>query len=142
MEVETDQDITDLTKFTPKGIPMELILEYDSKGLTSTEIAKILDCDSSNIRQRLIAHKPDIDCLPSYKGHRADIIALKGREIINNITSAKLEKASAYQLTGMYSLMNQAERLERDLSTQNIATIHSDIEAIRKETKELPDDTA
>jgi len=116
-----------------KGIPIETILEYRAQGLKTREIALLVGCNHSNIVQRLNRHSENIDALPAYKKHRADVIALKGREILSAITPDKLKDSSAYQLTGMYGILYDKERLERDLSTANVNTVIGDIEALRKD---------
>ena len=129
---ETSQDIS---KYAPKYIPIESIIEYYRKGLSKTDIAKVLGCHHSNISNRLKPYLDEIETLDVYKAHRADVIALKGKEILKNITPDKIEKASAYQLTGMYSILYDKERLERGESTANIANIHGDIAAIKAQER-------
>ena len=53
--------------------------------------------------------------------NRSFIFSWLQHQIIQYITPAKLQKASAYQLTGMIALLYDKERLEMGLSTQNIA---------------------
>ena len=115
----------------PKGIPIETILEYRKKKLSCAEIGVLLGCDKSNISRRLQPYQDDIDNLDLYKTHRADIIALTGRQILKHLTPDRLEKASAYQLAGMYGILYDKERLERGQSTANIHSIHDDIAAIK-----------
>lgn len=115
------ETLPDVPSSAPKGIPIESIIEYRRKGLTTREIAAILNCSHNNIVQRLQDVSDELDTLPDYKKHRADILAIRGRRVLNNITDAKLEKASAYQLTGMFGIINQHERLERGESTSNVA---------------------
>ena len=130
------------SKLGPKGIPIESIIEYRRKGLTTREIAAILNCSHTNIVERLQTVSDEIDTLPDYKKHRADILAIRGRRVLNNITNEKLEKATAYQLTGMFGIINQHERLERGESTSNvgfadytkkISDIDKEIEALEAE---------
>jgi len=58
--------------------------------------------------------------LSLFKKKRADIFAALQQRCIRQITDEKLEKATAYQLVGMTSLLHDRERLERDQSTHNV----------------------
>jgi len=112
--------ITDTASPAPKNIPIESIIEYRRKGLTTREIATLLNCSHPNIVQRLQTLTDDVDSLDSYKIHRADILALNGRKLLSKITDEKLQKASAYQLAGMYGILYDKERLERGQTTANV----------------------
>ena len=132
--MENCPDLTNLpkkSKFAPKYIPTESILEFRSKGLTHAQIAQLLGCDRSAITQRLLKIDADLQILENYKKHRADIITLKGRQVLKNITPSKLQKASAYQLAGIFGLLYDKERTERNLSNQNISVQHQNIAYLR-----------
>jgi len=112
--------ITDPQNSATKSIPIESIIEYRKKGLTTREIATLLNCSHPNIVQRLQTVTADVDSLDSYKIHRADILALNGRRLLSHVTDEKLQKASAYQLAGMYGILYDKERLERGQTTANV----------------------
>ncbi len=139
--LDTPDTLPSLSKYAPKGIPIEKIIEYRRKGLSTRAIATLLGCNHSNIVERLQAISNDIDTLPEYMIHKADILTLTGKRIINHLTDDKLQKASAYQLTGMFGIINQHDRLERDLSTANTMTVIADIEALRKEREAEANET-
>ena len=105
-----------------KNIPISVIIDLlETKGLNQAQAAKVVGCHKSNISKRL----KDLDYTPGYlksfKDNRADILAALQAQIVKHVTPAKLEKATAYQLTGMMSLLHNQERLERGQSTENIA---------------------
>ena len=116
--------VTSSTQVTTqqKNIPISLIIDLlETKGLNQAQAAKVVGCHKSNISKRL----KDLDYTPGYlksfKDNRADILAVLQAQIVKHITPEKLQKASAYQLTGMMSLLHNQERLERGQSTENIA---------------------
>ena len=116
------QETSDTSKYKPKNIPIDLILYYiETKGLNQTETAQLLGCDSSNISRRL----QEIDYIPghlkSFKEGRADILAFHQSEILKQLTTEKLKKAQARDLTTMFGIFYDKERLERGESTENIA---------------------
>jgi hypothetical protein len=78
----------------------------------------------------------DKHALDDFKANRPDILAEKGRQCIKAISRDKLEKASAYQLTGMASLFQQMERLERGESTANIHSLTAILDRLDK--RDLP----
>ena len=121
----------DMSKYVPKDIPIESIIEYKRKGMTTREIGKLVGCTHSNIVKRLQSVSDDLDTLDSYKFHRADILAFNGRKLLNHITDDKLKKAPVGSLVLAACQLYDKERLERGQSTHNIANIHADIEALR-----------
>ena len=132
--MENSPNITDIdvnAKYRPKNIPIETILEYRNKGLSPPQIAKLLNCNKSNIFRRLQKIDQELNHFQNYKKHRADIIGLKSRQILKHMDDAKLEKASAYQLAGMFGILYDKERLERDKSTQNVGMVLQNIAYLR-----------
>jgi len=129
------------TKPPRKTIPIELILEYKAKNLTTREIAALVGCDHSNIVRRLQRVSDKIATLPQYKRNLSDVLLVKQREVLNHVTEAKLKDCSGYQLVGMQKLLYDQWRLETDQSTSNVATIHQDIAAL-KELKRIREEGA
>jgi hypothetical protein len=127
------------SKYSPKGIPLSLILEYANKQLSSTEIATLVGCDHTNVIRRLNRAQPHVKGLQSFKDKRADIMALVQSKAIDNITDDKLKKASARDLTLITGILYDKERLERGQSTDNInvLSLSADIGEITKQKDEL-----
>ena len=124
-------------KSTNKNIPIARILDLRKKGLSYSQIGKIIGCSKTNISARLSNHAKNIAGLQPFKKHRADIFALKGMEIVNCLTPAKIKKASAYQLAGMQSIFYNQERLERDKSTNNLSILIGNVGALRHKQQAL-----
>ena len=138
---QTAETLPNVPNSAPKGIPLESIIEYKRKGLTTREIAELLGCSHSNIVQRLQDVSEDITTLDQYKTHRADILAFTGRRMVNvflGLTDA--EQKEVVKRRGMvdYGILYDKERLERGQSTHNLANIHADIEAIRGQATKKP----
>ena len=53
--IPPDHELPTPASTTPKMIPIENLIELHSKGLSSSQIAKIAGCNSSNVRNRLYA---------------------------------------------------------------------------------------
>ena len=114
-------------------IPLETLIEYRSKGLSYKQIGKLVGRSKQTIHQRLQPVIAELNALPDYKRHKADILALTGNRILSSLTPAKLKDSSAYQLTGMFGIINQHERLEREQSTANISIRMATIAALQRE---------
>ena len=123
--------LPDNSKYIPKKIPVETILELRNKGLSMSQVATLLGCTKPNIVNRLKSINHKLNTLKDYKSNIGDILALKHRSVINHLTNDKLKDASAYQLVGMSGILFDKWRIAEDKSTQNIGIIHSDIAAIK-----------
>ena len=130
-------EVTEVTEPYHKGISIEHIIEYKKKGLSHAAIAKLLDCDKSNITNRLKKYEEEIDTLDLHKEHGADILTMTGRNILKHLTQAKLEKATAYQLVGMYGIIHQQEQLKRGNTGQS-NSINIVIQAIKSACSDAP----
>jgi len=62
---------------TPKGIPLQRLIDLRAKGLSYYDIGKIVGCTKSNVHKRLKPLADEIENLPSFKKHRADYFAIK-----------------------------------------------------------------
>ena len=116
---DTSSDATKSHSTHAKGIAMEDILDLRSKGLSTPQIAKLLDCSHVNIVNRL----KTVDSLPAYKRHRSDFLAAQQSKLLNSITDADVKKASMLQRVTAFGILYDKERLERDKSTANISVI-------------------
>jgi len=124
--MQSDQDITEnqvdtltpLPEETPKNIPIELIIEYATKGLSTRQIAKLLNCCHQNIAQRLQPYRDTIYSLPHYKKHRADILTTLQSQILNSIDEKDIKDASVLQRLTGFGILYDKERTERGLDKQ------------------------
>ena len=67
----------------------------------------------------------------SFKEHRADIFAGMQAKILEHVDDDRLKKAPAGSLVLAACQLYDKERLERDLSTSNLASVHADIAALK-----------
>jgi len=104
-----------------KDISIEAIIGLYLKGKSQAEISRQLGCSRANISERLGKYEEDVKALPDFKRNKADMLAMYQRRILNTLTPEDIEKQSAYQRVGMFSILFDKERLERDLSTDNVS---------------------
>ncbi len=111
-----------------KGISTARILELRKKGLTYAEIGAIVGCTKETVFYHIGKLRDSIDNLKAFKENRADLLSIQQDRLINSLTDADIQKSSAYQKVGMFSLLYDKERLERDKSTSNIANVYSTLD--------------
>lgn len=98
--------------------------------LSYSEIAAIQGVTPQAIHGRIKNLLPPPE-LKTFMDHRGDILAGLQAKLLSNLDDARLGKASAYQLVGSAMLLHEHERLERNLSTANVAGITADIAALK-----------
>lgn len=109
-----------------------LIEKQIEQGIPKIHIAASLGLSQAAFQNRIsrrvtlsniVPIKENKQALDKFKKDRADILADKQRQILDAVTDEKIEKATAYQLTGMFSLLYDKERLERGMSTDNVTLV-------------------
>ena len=137
--IPPDNELPTPAPTTPKMISVESLLELHSKGLSHTQISKILGCNPSNVTHRL--QTAGVTSLRDYKKNRADFFAATQSRMLNNITEEDMKKASLSQKVVAAGILYDKERLERDLSTQNIKPLVFFGEPPKKALEDAPGDT-
>jgi len=118
-------------------------LELRLRGYSYQDIANRFKCQKSTVCQALqkflkLLDNPDL--VNAYKQHEADILAAaKSRIVTRIIEPSVLKKASVNNLAYAFTQLNQAERLSRGQSTQNI-DIHSQIEKLSGKLSKIEDE--
>ena len=99
----------------------DIIYCIDVLKLSQKQTADRLQCHESNISQRLKAYGYKPGDLITFKQQEAERYAIRRLRIAKHLTDDKMEKMSAYQLTGMDAMTLTNERLIRGQSTENVA---------------------
>lgn len=122
------EEIKEINDTAPKNIPIESILELRNKGLSLSQVGKVLGCSSVNVSNRLKQYQPTFERLEHFKKNTSDIFTLKLSEVINALTLDEIKKASP-QVKGMLiGILYDKLRLEKGLSTQNISVFSRIVE--------------
>ena len=66
-----------------------------------------------------------------YVDHRADILSNTQLRLLANLDDAKMQQMTGKDLVVSAAVLYDKERLERGMSTANLASLTSDIAAIR-----------
>ncbi len=99
--------------------------------LSYAEIAAIQEVSPQAIHQKIKNLLPPAE-LDTYKNHRADILAGIQARLLRAVDDDRLDKTPVGSLVLAACQLYDKERLERGMSTSNMAMIHADIEAIRQ----------
>lgn len=106
----------------PNGpVPITRLISLRLKKLSYEQIGKIVGRAKETVWERLQPYKDAIDGLQDFKDQKADILAIQQAEIINSLTPEDIKQTPAVQRATMFGIFYDKERLERDLSTSNVA---------------------
>ena len=112
-------------------------------GLSERQIAKMLGVTKNAIHYHIVKHDiPSKNDLEAFRNGRGDLFANMQRNIANSIDLETIKSASFLQRMTAIGVAYDKERLERDLSTNNVSVMHAtdytkDIEALDAEYEEL-----
>lgn len=74
----------------PKGIPIEVLIEYRRKGLTQKEIGKLLGCSDQNVKMRLAGL--GLETLDTFNDNKVYEYDLIERKHINKLLDGESKK--------------------------------------------------
>jgi len=107
------------------------ILKYQEAGHTFVEIAKHFKISESTVVRILKEYKQAIRGIEGFKTYRGDLLADMQRRILNSISDLDIKRAPfGVKILALCHLYDK-ERLENDLSTANVATLHDDIASLK-----------
>lgn len=114
-----------VTKSPKKGSKAGIIIKAkrDNPNMTTREIAKIANCDHSNVVKTLQRYGIDRVATEDFKSRRADVFAGLQERILKALTDEAIKKTPAIQLVTAASILYDKERLERGQSTDNQSVI-------------------
>lgn len=141
----TDRDVKDTSQDIPisRRKKNKTIVSKETKdrvkklgktNLTHDEIAEMVGLDRSTISKMLKRFNVHKEELETFRGEKADAMAVVQREILNNVTVEEIKKAPLQVKMMAFGVLFDKERLERGQSSANI-----DIRAIAALEAELGD---
>jgi hypothetical protein len=98
--------------------------------LSYTEIAKLQGVTKQAIHERIKAILP-IPENQVFQDHRADILSNLQLKLLYNLDDSKIKDMSGQQIVTSAAILYDKERLERDKSTANVATLTADIAKLK-----------
>ena len=110
-------------------IPQAIDLKYNHH-LSYAQIAAIQGVTPQAIHQKI----KDLLPIPEnqvFVDHRADILSNTQLRLLANLDNDKMKQMSGKDLVVSAAVLYDKERLERGMSTANLASVHADIAALR-----------
>jgi len=105
-------------------VPISSIVAYAKKGLSQAEIGKILGVEQQTISRHLRKAGYTMQQLINYRNDKADILALQGMKMLDKIDEAQDVDINTTNdiknVATAFGILNDHERKERGLSTENI----------------------
>jgi hypothetical protein len=102
------------------------ILELSAKGMNNSQIAQVVDMSPSGVKKiadRFKSVFTELEKVEEYRNIKADILSAGQLAALKSAFSGnKLAKAGFLSTIQGFDLLNKAERLERNLSTENVNT--------------------
>jgi 6-pyruvoyl-tetrahydropterin synthase len=124
-----------LTKPTKQITPkQQLILKtkQEHPDLTTREIGAIANVDHSYVVQVLARYGISQSHVEDFKANRANVFAGIQHRLLNSITDEDIQKAPMGSRILAVAQLFDKERLERDLSSINLASVSSDLLAMQR----------
>ncbi len=103
-----------------KNIPMENMLDLAGKGLSHSQIAKILGCSRSNVTARLRKYRSHLQGLKYYRQNRGDVFAIMEKRFLGSITDQDIKEMPTHQRVTVAEKLYNMGRLETGKSTTNL----------------------
>lgn len=117
----------------PVDVSQAIDLKYNHH-ISYAQIAAIQGVTPQAVHQKI----KDLLPIPEtqvFQDNRADILANIQMKLLSHLDDDRLKKAPAGSLVLAACQLYDKERLERGMSTANLATIHADIAALRAADK-------
>jgi len=86
-------------------------------------------------RKKVIPEGVLAPTITEFRSHRADVFARLQQILLQHITAKKLKNASLAQIGTLFGIMYDKERLEKNLSTENIA--HNQYKTLTSADREM-----
>jgi hypothetical protein len=127
--------VAPVRKYKPrrgKNIKTEAILTLaTTTPATPPEIADTLGISNQAVHQCLKRYGIEVNHTQTYKEHRADVLAGMQAKLLSYVDDEKIQKAPMGSIVLAACQLYDKERLERDLSTSNTASVFGDIAALK-----------
>lgn len=122
-----------LPAITLQKLSITGILKKREMGLTIPEIADAFKVSTATINRALHDYRASMEAVTDFKAARGNVLADLQRRLLSSVSDLDIQKAPLGTKIVAFCHLYDKERLENDLSTANIANLHDDIAALRKE---------
>lgn len=106
-----------------KKVDIEKCIKFYELGLNINEISKIYNVNWQTIKKILDDYGVQDPNINHYRDHRERYLSKAENDILNSLSDADLMKASLKDKAYAFGVFHNANRLERNESTSNVANI-------------------
>ena len=121
------------SKYAPKYTSLQKIIELRDKGLSQSQIAKLVGCSREAICQRLQRNDLQMGPVKEFVSKRAEYLAQMQWRLLDSITDTEIQKMAPDKRIWSFGVIYDKERLETGQSTGNIAVIIDHIESLQRQ---------
>lgn len=115
---ELIESLPDTSKYKSKSTPIHKVKELLDKGLSHSQIAKLLNIDRSAVTRLIQRHGLNSEEDRLFKKGKADFLNSLQRRILNSITLAEIKKMATRDRIMTFGILYDKERLERGQATE------------------------
>jgi len=132
-------DISIPTLRSDAKIDLEKAIELRAKGLTYKDIGKHFGVSKESVHEVLHRYIPEELNPKVFREKRGDILAAKQEQVLLSLTEDDIKSIPPGSRATTFGILYDKERLERDLSTANVAyaDITKSLAELEKEEEEL-----
>jgi DNA-binding transcriptional regulator GbsR (MarR family) len=122
-----------------KQIPIETIIEYKNRGLSLSEIEKLIGCSKQNVSQRLQEVGYDKNNLEHFKKNRKEVFAFIQSKMLNSIDKEEIKRMPVAQRVLCSGILYDKEEKEGEkiVETVNYGDLKAVHERLRNERETL-----
>lgn len=108
------------------------ILELHAKNVPNTEIAKMCDVSIQTVFNRIQEFSPvfkELKNVTNYRDAKSDLLSATELSLLKQtVSKQKLEKADLRSVAYAFDVINKANRLENNQSTENVAHLFTKVQ--------------
>ena len=116
-----DKSITVRATRKDSKINLAQAIKLRVSGMSLEEIGKTQGVARQNIHKALEPYREHIEQLHVYRGNRDSLQDMASSKLLNTLMTKDMESEKASSLAAAFKVFNDASRLERGESTQNIS---------------------
>lgn len=111
--------LPDNSKYRPKNIPIEKIIDLRKRGLSYSQMGKVLGVSKVACLKRLQAMQEHVEAADAFKRNKSEVFNLKQSMMLSSINESAIKEMQPYQRVVAASILYDKQRLEDNQSTSN-----------------------
>lgn len=122
-----------------KGLELARMADLSDRGLTDTEVARVLQCSRENVTRRLNQYEADKPMIDFFDKHEVSLIKKLKQNLIDSITAEEIKRMHVRDRVVCYGILtDKAQSLTGNNVLQiDIRMIHGDLAEIQRQKAEI-----